>query len=78
MTGPTRITTGELLRLGALAQFRREVRAGLTPTEALAFAAGMELAASCWRLLERPDEAARCTREAAAAIADAAARKAVA
>ena len=66
------------LKLGALAQFRREVRAGLrqehTPTDTLWEAAWRELAA-CWRMAERPDAAAQLERDAAGVIADAAAQK---
>lgn len=62
-------------KLGALAQFRREVRAGYKPAGALAVAAGLELAARLWRLAEHQDEAARCERDAAGVLVDAAALK---
>lgn len=62
--------------LGALAQFRREVRAGLrtenAPTDILWRAAWRELCAGCWNLIGCPLRAEVLRREAAEQLVQAA------
>ncbi len=66
-------------RITALAQFRREVAAGLRtpndPTDALWEAMWLEIAASCWRLAGKPQEAAARLRDSAEVIIRAAEQK---
>jgi hypothetical protein len=67
--------------VGALAQFRRELRAGLRtandPADALWSAAWRELAGQCWRIAGNRPRAAAILREAARIIVEAAERKRV-